>query len=58
MPTAQRSQAKSIDLEILPLAGRIGAQINGLRLSGDLSDAAVAAIETALAKHKVIFFRG
>jgi alpha-ketoglutarate-dependent sulfate ester dioxygenase len=58
MPTAQQSQPKSIDLDILPLAGRIGAQINGLRLSGDLSDAAVAAIETALAKHKVIFFRG
>lgn len=57
MPTAHRSQPESVHLDILPLAGRIGAQIEGIRLSGDLSDAAVASIEAALAKHKVIFFR-
>jgi alpha-ketoglutarate-dependent sulfate ester dioxygenase len=57
MSTAQRSEPTSAHLDIHPLAGRIGAQIEGIRLSGDLSDAAVASIEAALAKHKVIFFR-
>jgi alpha-ketoglutarate-dependent sulfate ester dioxygenase len=55
--TAQRSQPKSVRLEIRPLAGRIGAQIENIQLSGDLPDAAVASIEAALATHKVIFFR-
>lgn len=45
-------------LEVRPLAGRIGAQIDNVRLSGDLPDAVVAAIEAALGKHKVVFFRG
>jgi taurine dioxygenase len=58
MSTVQRSQSKSADLEIRPLAGRIGAQIENIRLSGDLPDAAVAAIEAALARYRVIFFRG
>jgi alpha-ketoglutarate-dependent taurine dioxygenase len=54
----QRSESKSADLEIRPLAGRIGAQIENIRLSGDLPDAAVAAIEAALARYRVILFRG
>jgi alpha-ketoglutarate-dependent sulfate ester dioxygenase len=58
MSTSQRSQPKSVHLDIEPLAGRIGAQIGNIRLSGDLPDAAVTAIEAALSKHKVIFFRG
>ena len=57
MSAVQHSQSKPAHLEIRPLAGRIGAQIENIRLSGDLPDAAVAAIEAALAKHKVIFFR-
>jgi taurine dioxygenase len=57
MSTAQRSQPTSIHLDIHPLASRIGARIGDIRLSGDLPDAAIAAIEAALAKHKVIFFR-
>jgi alpha-ketoglutarate-dependent sulfate ester dioxygenase len=44
-------------LDILPLACRIGAQINNLPLAGDLSGSVIAAIEAALAEHKVIFFR-
>ena len=44
-------------LDIRPLACRIGAQIDNLRLAGDLSGSAIAAIEAALAEHKVIFFR-
>lgn len=44
-------------LEILPVGGRIGAEIRGVALSGDLDDATIAAIRAALVRHKVIFFR-
>lgn len=44
-------------LDILPVAGRIGAQVRGVALSGDLDSATVTAIRTALARHKVLFFR-
>ena len=44
-------------LEIVPVGGRIGAEIRGVRLGGDLDDAVVAAIRAALVRHKVIFFR-
>jgi alpha-ketoglutarate-dependent sulfate ester dioxygenase len=48
--------AKS-DLGVHPVAGRIGAQISGVRLSGQLSPQTTAAIRDALLCHKVIFFR-
>jgi alpha-ketoglutarate-dependent taurine dioxygenase len=57
MSGLQRSQSFAIDLDVRPLAGRIGAQIDNIRLAGDLSGAAIAAIEAALSKYKVIFFR-
>ncbi|KTT72123.1 TauD/TfdA dioxygenase family protein [Sphingomonas endophytica] len=44
-------------LEIHPVAGRIGAEIRGIRLGGDLDPVTVAAIQAALNRHKVIFFR-
>ena len=44
-------------LEIVPLTARVGAEIRGIRLDGALSDAAIAAINQALLKHKVVFFR-
>jgi alpha-ketoglutarate-dependent taurine dioxygenase len=44
-------------LEIVPVAGRIGAQIRGIALSGDLDYATINAIRAALVKHKVVFFR-
>ncbi|MDX3884810.1 MAG: TauD/TfdA family dioxygenase [Sphingomonas sp.] len=44
-------------LDIVPVAGRIGAEIRGIALSGDLDDATIAAIRAALVRHKVIFFR-
>jgi alpha-ketoglutarate-dependent sulfate ester dioxygenase len=44
-------------LDATPVAGRIGAEIRGIRLSGDIEDAVVAAIRTALVRHKVLFFR-
>ncbi|MEJ5977970.1 TauD/TfdA family dioxygenase [Novosphingobium sp. PS1R-30] len=45
-------------LDIRPVTGRIGAEIRGVQLSGDLDGATVQAIEAALVRHKVIFFRG
>lgn len=44
-------------LDIQPIAGRIGAEIRGVRLSADLDAATVDAIQQALAQYKVIFFR-
>jgi taurine dioxygenase len=46
------------DLGLRKVAGRIGAELEGVRLSGDLPDAVVAGIREALLAHKVIFFRG
>nr|WP_315463166.1 TauD/TfdA family dioxygenase [uncultured Rhodoferax sp.] len=45
-------------LVVTPLAGRVGALIEGVRLSGDLAPETFAAIHQALLKHKVVFFRG
>ncbi|HSA53798.1 MAG TPA: TauD/TfdA family dioxygenase [Yinghuangia sp.] len=43
---------------VTKVAGRIGAVVDGVRLSGDLDAATVQAIRDALHEHKVIFFRG
>ncbi|AJY76536.1 TauD/TfdA dioxygenase family protein [Paenibacillus beijingensis] len=45
-------------LEVLPVAGRIGAEIRGVRLGEHLDAETVASIRQALLKHKVVFFRG
>ena len=44
-------------LEVKPVAGRIGAEIRGVQLSGELDGPAIAAIRAALNRYKVIFFR-
>ena len=44
-------------LKIRRVAGALGAEISGLDLSQDLSDATIAAIRRALVEHQVIFFR-
>ncbi|ORV99975.1 TauD/TfdA dioxygenase family protein [Mycobacterium kyorinense] len=45
-------------LNVTKLGSRIGARIDGVRLSGDLDADAADAIHQALLRHKVIFFRG
>lgn len=45
-------------LIIKPITGHIGAEISGVKLSGELSDQSVDQIYQALLDHKVIFFRG
>jgi len=46
------------NVEVLPIAGRIGAEIRGVRLSSDLSAGVTARVREAWLKHKVVFFRG
>lgn len=46
------------DLRIRRVAGHIGGEVQGLRLDGDLPDGLVEQLNTALVKHKVLFFRG
>lgn len=45
-------------LDITPVAGRIGAEVRGLRLSAEISGDTVVALNQALLKHKVLFLRG
>jgi alpha-ketoglutarate-dependent sulfate ester dioxygenase len=52
------STTADLELDIAPQAGRIGAEVRGLRLSGALPAATFAAIKQALYRHKVLFFRG
>jgi taurine dioxygenase len=47
----------SQSLQIRRTAGALGAEISGVDLSQDLSDATIAAIRQALLDHQVIFFR-
>jgi alpha-ketoglutarate-dependent taurine dioxygenase len=55
MPDATFASAQ---VEVIPVAGRIGAEIRGVRLSPDLPADVVAAIRAAWLRHKVVFFRG
>ena len=52
------AKATNAALDIRPIAGRIGAEIHGVTLSGDLDHETAREIEAALVRHKVIFFRG
>jgi taurine dioxygenase len=51
-------QTVGSSVQVVPVGGRIGAEIRGVRLSGDLDAATVQAIRKAWLRHKVIFFRG
>ena len=58
VPSYPNAKDPSSPLDIVPLTGRIGAEIRGVVLSGDLDAATVQAIEAAVVRHKVVFFRG
>ncbi|WP_405528479.1 TauD/TfdA family dioxygenase [Streptomyces avidinii] len=45
-------------ITVTKIGGRIGAEIGGVQLGGDLPDGTVAEIRAALLAHKVVFFRG
>ncbi|QPF75495.1 TauD/TfdA family dioxygenase [Roseateles sp. DAIF2] len=57
-PTPAAAEAPAAGFELQPLAGRIGAELRGLRLSGELAPATFAALKAALLRHKVLFLRG
>jgi taurine dioxygenase len=44
-------------LKVQPIAGALGAEVAGVDLGGELSDATIAGIRQALLDHLVIFFR-
>jgi len=50
-------QQSPVAIEIYPVAGRIGAELRGVQLAGDLAPAVAQAIRDALHRYKVIFFR-
>ncbi|MFB7874444.1 TauD/TfdA dioxygenase family protein [Nocardia sp. NPDC056064] len=45
-------------VRVVRRGAHIGAQIDGVRLGGDLDAATVATVRAALHEHKVLFFRG
>ena len=57
IPSYTNAKDPSSPLDIRPVTGRIGAVIEGVRLSGELDDATIAAIDAAIVRHKVVFFR-
>lgn len=55
--TVNVSPAEFTFFEIKQLSPMIGAELSGLKLSGDLPDAAISEIRRALLEFKVVFFR-
>ena len=52
------SKEAAAQVTVHPVAGRIGVEIRGVHLSGDLDKKQIATIRKALNDHKVVFFRG
>ena len=52
------SSASDSALDVRSITPAIGAEIHGVKLSGDLPAETVTAIRDALLRHRVVFFRG
>ena len=52
------AKTQTNQLKVIPVAGRIGAEIQGVQLSGDLDPAVFNEIKQALNEYKVVFFKG
>jgi alpha-ketoglutarate-dependent taurine dioxygenase len=52
------SRAPGASLDVCPITPAIGAEIHGVRLSGDLAAETVTAIRDALLRYRVVFLRG
>lgn len=46
------------DSDVIPLTARTGAEIRNVKLSGNLPEQTISAINRILLRHKVVFFRG
>ncbi|MDQ0917307.1 TauD/TfdA family dioxygenase [Paenibacillus sp. V4I5] len=57
MRTNEQVKVTPNHIEVLPIAGRIGAEIKGVSLNADLDTQTVKTIREALLQHKVIFIR-
>ncbi|MGM7644905.1 TauD/TfdA dioxygenase family protein [Nocardia sp. JW2] len=55
--TTIESPRSATALDIAPVAGHIGAEVTGIDLRADLTDATVADLTAALHRYKVLFFR-
>src|SRR5215831_14855767 len=55
---SNHSRAADAALDVRPITPAIGAEIHGLRLSGELAPKTVTAIRDALLRYRVVFFRG
>ncbi|MGA5553258.1 TauD/TfdA dioxygenase family protein [Streptomyces lavendulocolor] len=57
-PTASPAPATPDGLDIRRIGGRIGAEVHGLDLAGDIAPETVRAVGAALLEHKALVFRG
>ena len=57
-PATSAYRAGDASLDVSPITPAIGAEIHGMRLSGELPAKSVTAIRDALLRHRVVFFRG
>jgi taurine dioxygenase len=57
MTVIDRASANTSSITITPKSPTIGAEIEGIDLSGELSDETIGAIRQALLDYKVVFFR-
>lgn len=57
MAEARQIQSIHSDFQIKPVAGHIGAEIEGIKLTSDLNDSEIKWLHQTLLKHKVLFFR-
>ncbi len=58
MTALRKDVPVALPFDLRRIAGRIGAEISGIRLGGNLSPETVTAIRQTLLQHRVIFFRG
>jgi alpha-ketoglutarate-dependent sulfate ester dioxygenase len=56
--STRQAAALNEPFQVRPIGGHIGAEVRGVTLSAELDDTAIAGINAALLKHKVLFFRG
>ncbi|MEV5003535.1 TauD/TfdA family dioxygenase [Nocardioides sp. LML1-1-1.1] len=57
-PTSPTHSTARQPVEVRQVGGRLGAEISGVRLGGDLAPDVVEQVRAALLRHKVVFFRG
>ena len=50
-PTVAAEPSSTLELDVHPVGGRIGAEIRGVRLGPDLADSTIAAINATLLQH-------